>query len=497
MGPLLRASNINKAFMGNTVLNDISIELNAGECLALVGENGAGKSTLMKILSGIYKMDSGSIEINGKSVEISSPKKAQELGISIIHQELNLIPNLTVAQNIFLGREKVTKLQVNEKEMIKEVGNLLNQLGISIQPKLLISQLSVAEQQIVEIAKVLSQNADIIIMDEPTAALSLEETERLFEIMEKLRAEGKGLIYISHRLEEIYKVAQRICVLRDGKLIETLKTSDPVNTVVECMVGQKIDNYYPKKMFNSGNLVLETKNLSDNRNYFDVNLKVYEGQVLGIAGLVGAGQVQLARGIYGISKVEVGEIFLNGEKYTNLSPRNSISRGLSLVTENRKDEGLILPMSIKENIGLSPWAPVNYFAGIVNNLKEKQIAEDSIKRYNIKTDSIDKEVILLSGGNQQKVVLSKILATNPNVILMCEPTRGVDVNGKVDIYNIINYLLEKNKAVILISSEIPEVLGMSDRIAVMYKGRIVHEFDNDGVTQEDVMFYATGGYQHG
>ncbi|WHH56826.1 sugar ABC transporter ATP-binding protein [Petroclostridium sp. X23] len=497
MEPLLRVNNIYKAFMGNNVLNDVSIELYVGECLALVGENGAGKSTLMKILSGVYKMDSGSIEVKGKKVEITSPKKAQELGISIIHQELNLIPNLTVTQNIFLGREKTTHLQIDEAQMNQEAEVLLSQLGISIQPTVLISQLSVAEQQVVEIAKVLSQDADIIIMDEPTAALSLEETSRLFHIMDNLRAAGKSLIYISHRLEEIYKVAQRICVLRDGKVVENLKTCVPVSTVVESMVGQKIDNYYPKKAFKTGKVVLETRNLSDKRNYFNINIQVREGEVLGIAGLVGAGQIQLARGIYGISKVEEGEIFINGEKYTHLSPRNSISRNLSLVTESRKDEGLILPMSIKENIGLSPWAPVHNFIGVINSLAEKKISEKSIEDYKIKTDSIHKKAVLLSGGNQQKVVLSKILATNPNVILMCEPTRGVDVNGKIDIYNIINYLLENNKAVVLISSEVPEVLGMSDRIAVMYKGKIVFETKNEGITQEKIMFYATGGYQHG
>lgn len=498
MEVLLKASHIFKSFMSNNVLNDISIELHAGECLALVGENGAGKSTLMKILTGIYKMDQGEIEVKSKKAEIHEPLDAQKLGIAIVHQELNLIPNLSVAQNIFLGKESTKNGRVDDKAMIARTNELLDKLGISLDPKQTVDTLSVAEQQIVEIVKVLSQNADIIIMDEPTAALSAEETGRLFEIMDELRKSGKGLIYISHRLEEIYRVAQKICVLRDGKVIVQCSPKDtPVETIVEHMVGQTINDYYPKQQHAIGNVKFQVSDLTDDKNFFDISFEVREGEIYGIAGLVGAGQTALARCLYGLDPVKGGRILIDGRETGISDPGSSIRQGLGLVTENRKDEGLILPMKIKENIGLSPWSPVCKVRGIVSRLKEERMAENSVKEYGIKAESIHQEVILLSGGNQQKVVLAKVLSTSPQIVILCEPTRGVDVNGKVDIYNIMNQLLEQKKAVILISSEIPEIIGMSDRIGIMYKGRIVKEITNNKVKQEDIMVYATGGYSHG
>lgn len=495
---LLRTNHIFKAFMNNTVLNDISIELRSGECLALVGENGAGKSTLMKILTGIYKMDQGEIEIKGKRVEIHSPIEAQKAGIAIIHQELNLIPNLSIAQNIFLGKESIKGGHVDDKAMKMQTADLLERMGIELDPGRSIDTLSVAEQQIVEIVKVLSQNADIIIMDEPTAALSAEETGRLFDIMDELRKAGKGIIYISHRLEEIYRVAQRICVLRDGKVIaECLPKDTPTSAVVEYMVGQTIQNYYPRQAHEKGAVKFQVSGLSDGKNFFDVSFAVREGEVYGIAGLVGAGQTPLARCLYGLENVKEGTFWKDGKEMKITSPGTSIREGIGLVTENRKEEGLILPMKIKENIGLSPWSPVCKMRGIISKNKEEQMARESIDAYSIKAESIFQEVVLLSGGNQQKVVLAKVLSTSPQVVIFCEPTRGVDVNGKVDIYNIMNQLLEQKKAVILISSEIPEIIGMSDRIGIMYKGRIVKEMTNENVKQEDIMFYAAGGYTHG
>ncbi len=495
---LLKANHIFKSFMSNTVLNDISIELHSGECLALIGENGAGKSTLMKILTGIYKMDRGEIEIRGKQVQIQGPIDAQRAGIAIIHQELNLIPNLSVAQNIFLGKESVKRGHVDDRAMAEMTAELLDRMGIALEPKCLIDTLSVAEQQIVEIVKVLSQNADIIIMDEPTAALSVEETGRLFEIMEGLRRAGKGIIYISHRLEEIYRVAQRICVLRDGKVVaECLPEDTPTSTVVEYMVGQTIQNYYPKQFHKKGETKFQVSGLSDGRHFFDISFSVREGEVYGIAGLVGAGQAPLARCLYGLKKVQKGTFQIDGQEVRITEPGTSIRQGIGLVTENRKEEGLILPMKIKENIGLSPWAPVCKMWGIISRKKEEKIARDGIDTYRIKAESVFQEVMLLSGGNQQKVVLAKVLSTSPEVVILCEPTRGVDVNGKVDIYHIINQLLERKKAVILISSEIPEIIGMSDRIGIMYKGRMIKEMTNENVKQEDIMFYAAGGYAHG
>ncbi len=498
MDVLLEAEHIFKSFMDNTVLNDISIKLHSGECLALVGENGAGKSTLMKILTGIYRMDQGEIRIRGKHADIHGPIDAQKAGIAIIHQELNLIPNLSVAQNIFLGREQVKGVQVDDKAMTAETSILLERLGIRLDPGQQVDTLSVAEQQIVEIVKVLSQNADIIIMDEPTAALSAEETGRLFDIMDELRKAGKGMIYISHRLEEIYRVAQRVSVLRDGKVITECSPMDtPVETIVEHMVGQTIHDYYPRQEHEKGNVKFQVSGLSDDHNFYDVDFSVREGEVYGIAGLVGAGQTSLARCLYGLDRIRKGTIRIDGQEVQMTDPGSSILHGVGLVTENRKEEGLILPMKIKENIGLSPWSPVCSFKGIISRTKEERMAEDSVEAYGIRTESIHQEVVLLSGGNQQKVVLAKVLSTSPQVVILCEPTRGVDVNGKVDIYNIINQLLEQKKAVILISSEIPEILGMSDRIGIMYKGRIVKEMVNKDVRQEDIMVYATGGYAHG
>ena len=498
MNEVLKATDICKSFMGNQVLNKISLSLCEGECLALVGENGAGKSTLMKILSGIYSMDSGTIEIKGKKAEISNPKDAQLLGISIIHQELNLIPNLTVAQNIFLGRERHRKGIINDRQMTQEARKLFEELQVNIDPGAPIAAYTVAEQQIVEIVRVISQNADIIIMDEPTAALSLEETERLFEVIEKLKKAGKAIIYISHRLEEIFRVANRICVLRDGILVKTLTPeAAQVEDVVEAMVGRSIENFYPKQYFPLGEVVFEARNLCSGSRFKDVSFQVRAGEVYGIVGLLGAGQTPLARAIYGLDKLESGEIFLQGEPYIRSKPQKSISRGLGMITEDRKTEGLALRMSIRENVTLSPKAPGHNRMGLIRNQEECALAEESVRKYSVKSESIHQEVMLLSGGNQQKVVLARALATDPKVVIMCEPTRGVDVNGKVEIYRIINYLLEKRKAVILVSSEIPEVLGMSDRVAVLYKGRIVKEMENKGIGQEEIMFYATGGHERG
>ena len=497
MEPLLRVDHIYKSFMGNTVLNDISISLAPGECMALVGENGAGKSTLMKILSGIYRMDSGDIRIRGESVDIASPKRAQQLGVSIIHQELNVIPNLTVAQNIFLGRELGSAARLDDRTMAREVEELLGRIGVALSSTALVGELSVAEQQVVEIAKVLSQNAEIIIMDEPTTALTIEETERLFDIIDGLKRAGKGIIYISHRMEEIFRVAGRICVLRDGRLVGTFTPEDAVADVVERMVGKKIDDYYPKHKNAPGEVIMSVRGLGDGRHFHDVGFDLRAGEVLGITGLMGAGQMALARGIYGLARNRVGELTLNGRSVRTSTPAVSVALGLGMVSPNRKDEGLVLAMSIRENIGLSPWAPVQYRGGVINEAKERRISEESVARYKIKTESINKEVMLLSGGNQQKVLLAKVFAADPDIVLMCEPTRGVDVNGNVDIYNIINELLKARKGVLLVSSEIPEVLGMSDRILVMYKGRVAKEMANVSVTQEDVMFYATGGHKHG
>ncbi|WP_411002370.1 sugar ABC transporter ATP-binding protein [Paenibacillus sp. TH7-28] len=490
---LLETQNIQKSFMGHVALGDVSFSLRGGECLALVGENGAGKSTLMKILSGVYKRDHGLIKIKGQEVQIGDPKAAQRLGISIIHQELQLIPDLTVYENIFLGREPGRAGIINDAKMIHETRKLLESIEVAIDPKSLVRQLTIAEQQVVEISKALSQNADIIIMDEPTASLSLTEVQQLFGIIHQLKREGKGIIYISHRLEELRVIAERICVLRDGTLVKELPCDAEVDEIIEHMVGRKITNLYPELNSEIGNCLLEVDNLSDSQMLSDVSMQIREGEVVGVSGLMGSGQIQLARALYGLTKRIKGEIRLEGQSYKNPSPQRSIRLGLGLVSEDRKDEGLVLGMSIASNTTLSNLESALNKFGMIDSRKENRIAEQYRGKLKIKSVNCSQEVILLSGGNQQKVVLAKVMLTNPKVIIMCEPTRGVDVNAKVEIYNLIDHFVREKKAVLLISSELPEILGLSHRVLVMDKGKIVAEFSHQEATQEKIMYYATGG----
>lgn len=490
---LLETQNIRKSFMGHVALGDVSFSLRGGECLALVGENGAGKSTLMKILSGVYKRDHGLIKVKGQEVQISDPKAAQRLGISIIHQELQLIPDLTVYENIFLGREPGKAGVINDTKMIRQARELLDSIEVDIDPKSLVRQLTIAEQQVVEISKALSQNADIIIMDEPTASLSLTEVQQLFGIIHRLKAEGKGIIYISHRLEELRVIAERICVLRDGTLVKELPCDAEVDEIIEHMVGRKITNLYPELNPQIGKCLLEAENLSDNQMLSDVSLQVREGEVVGVSGLMGSGQIQLARALYGLTKKIKGEIKIEGMSYKNPTPQKSIALGIGLVSEDRKDEGLVLGMSIASNTTLSNLRPALNRFRMIDSRKENRIADQYRGKLKIKSVNSMQEAILLSGGNQQKVVLAKVMLTNPKIIIMCEPTRGVDVNAKVEIYNLIDQFVREKKGILLISSELPEILGLSHRVLVMDKGRVVAEFPHQEATQEKIMYYATGG----
>lgn len=500
MEPIIRMEGISKAFPGVQALDRVDFEAYSGEVMALVGENGAGKSTLMKILSGAYMKDTGRIYIDGKRVEIQNPYHAQLLGISTIYQELNVTPNQTVAQNIFLGREIkrkgiLGKLGfVDKKEMERRAKELLNRVGANIDPRELVKNLSVAQRQMVEIAKALSLEAKIIIMDEPTSALGPEEVEKLFEIIRQLKEQGIAIIFISHRLEEVFKIADRITILRDGKLVGVMSKDEATfDKVIYLMVNRPLGDMFKKEEVSKGKLILEVKNLRS-AIIKDVSFSLYEGEILGIAGLVGSGRTELVRLIFGADPKISGEIYLNGEKVEIKSPEDAVKHGIGLVPEDRQNQGLILKMSVRENIGVTIIRKILKFLGFIDKNKLTEIAENFVKRLNIKTPSIFEKVLYLSGGNQQKVVLAKWLASNPKILILDEPTRGIDVGAKAEIHAIMSQLAKIGIGIIMISSEIPELLAMSDRILVMSEGKVVVELPRSEATQEKIMAYASGSY---
>jgi len=499
MEPILRMEGISKAFPGVQALDKVDFEAYLGEVTALVGENGAGKSTLMKILSGAYKKDSGRIYLDGKRIELENPYHAQKLGISTIYQEFNLTPNQTVAANIFCNREPrkngiLGNLGfINKEKMEREAKKLLDIIGADISPSQLVRNLSVAERQMVEIAKALSFKAKIIIMDEPTSALGPEEVEKLFKIIQQLKEQGIAVIFISHRLEEVFRIADRITVLRDGKLVGTMtRDSATPEKVINLMVNRPLSEMYGKQESAvKKDVILEVRNLSKKGVIENVNFKLYKGEILGIAGLVGSGRTEMVRLIFGADKKDSGEIYLEGEKVEINSPEDAVRLGIGLVPEDRQNQGLILKLAVRENIGIS----------ILDRLKRKitvdrkkltEIAQNFVGRLNIKTPSLLQKALYLSGGNQQKVVLAKWLALNPKVLILDEPTRGIDVGAKVEVHMIINQLAKSGIGIIMISSEMPEVIAMSDRILVMNEGKIVAEFNREEATQEKIMAYAAG-----
>jgi ribose transport system ATP-binding protein len=498
--PIIRMEGISKAFPGVQALDRVDFEAYSGEVMALVGENGAGKSTLMKILSGAYMKDTGRIYIDGKRVEIQNPYHAQLLGISTIYQELNVTPNQTVAQNIFLGREIkrkgiLGKLGfVDKKEMERRAKELLNRVGANIDPRELVKNLSVAQRQMVEIAKALSLEAKIIIMDEPTSALGPEEVEKLFEIIRQLKEQGIAIIFISHRLEEVFKIADRITILRDGKLVGVMSKDEATfDKVIYLMVNRPLGDMFKKEEVSKGKPILDVKNLKSEI-IKDVSFTLYEGEILGIAGLVGSGRTELVRLIFGADPKISGEIYLNGEKVEIKSPEDAVKHGIGLVPEDRQNQGLILKMSVRENIGVTIIRKILKFLGFIDKNKLTEIAENFVKRLNIKTPSIFEKVLYLSGGNQQKVVLAKWLSSNPKILILDEPTRGIDVGAKAEIHAIMSQLAKIGIGIIMISSEIPELLAMSDRILVMSEGKVVAELPRSEATQEKIMAYASGSY---
>ena len=493
MPPLLQASGIVKQFPGTLALDRVQLDLYPGEIHAVVGENGAGKSTLMKILSGVYTADAGEILFEGQRVTPSTPREALQLGIAIVHQELSLVPPLTVAENIFPGRLPTNWLGfVKYGQLFRDARRVLDDLDVHVDPRALVSDISIANQQLVEIAKALSQNCKVLILDEPTSALTEREVEILFSLLKRLAAQGVGILYISHKLDEIFRLSDRITVLRDGQYIGTVKTAEATtDMIIRMMVGRELGSMYPAKADDIGQPLLEVRDLRLPGSSAKINLVLRAGEIVGVAGLIGAGRTELARAIFGVDPITSGQILLDGKPISISSPSEAIQHRIGYLPEDRKAAGLFLDMSVKWNIeSVNRPAVTSY--GFVNPNREAELAREYISRLEISTPSIEQEVRRLSGGNQQKVLVAKWLAIRPRVFMVDEPTRGVDVGAKSEIHHLLRELAAAGVAVMMISSELPEILGLSDRILVMHNGAIVAELDGNAATEEQIMHYASG-----
>lgn len=487
----MELSDVSKSFPGVKALDSVAFRLKAGEVHALLGENGAGKSTLMKIISGIYHRDSGSYLIEGSEVGDLTPKRAQELGIAIIHQELNMCTDLTVAENMFLGREQSSLGVVRQRDMDSRAREVLDQLKIDIDPTTVVKKLPVSKQQMVEIAKALSTNARILIMDEPTSALTDREITELFRIIRDLKAKGCAIVYISHRLEELKEIADRVSIFRDGRYITTKAYAETtLDEIIALMVGREITEKYPSIHMERGQRILEVKDLSSGM-VKNASFELYAGEIIGLAGLMGAGRTELVRALFGAEPIETGEILLDGKQLKIRTPMDAIRSGIVLGPEDRKKEGLCTELSIRENIGLANLDRIGGPLGIVNSSAEKALTEKAVKDLHIKTPSSEQTAKNLSGGNQQKVVLGKWLVRDARVVIFDEPTRGIDVAAKVEIYAIMNELKARGIGVLFVSSEMPEVMGMSDRILVMCNGRITGDLKASETTQDEILRHAT------
>lgn len=487
---LVEMKDIVKTFPGVKALDNAQLTLYEGEILGLLGENGAGKSTLMNVLGGIYKPDAGEIHIAGEECKIHSVIEAQELGVAFIHQEIALVPYLSVAENIFLGRERKTAGMVDKSKMYKEAKQWLDMVGLDVNPATLISKLSIAKQQMVEIAKACSLNMKLLIMDEPTSSLSEKEVELLFSMMTRLKEKGIGIIYISHKLSEIFTITDRVCVMRDGGYVGTIITKESDQSVlVKMMVGRELESYYVRTFNEPGEIILEVKNVNAGKRVIDCDFFVRKGEILGFYGLVGAGRSELIKSIMGLYPRNTGTVLLKGKDISRLSTMKIQERGLALVPEDRKTEGLILKNTVKFNVSVSVLRKfLNHFR--VNYKKETEIVDKAIHDLKIKTPSRDQMVRNLSGGNQQKVVLAKWLASDPDVLILDEPTRGVDVGAKAEIYSIMNDLAAQGMAIIMISSEMPEIINMCDRMLIMSEGRIRGGLERLDFEQQKILHYA-------
>jgi len=490
-GVVLRMENITKTFPGVVALDNVSIDLNKGEVLGILGENGAGKSTLIKILAGNYIKDSGDIFVDGQKFEIRGPAEAVASGIRVIYQELNTINNLTVAENIFIG-EQIVKgpfKVVDWKTMTKRSLELLDILNVKLNPNAILGDLSVSEKQIVEIAKAISKEAKILVMDEPTAALSEEETQSLFKIIRTLKLKGVSVIYISHRLKEIFEITDRVTVLRDGKKVGTLKTVDTdENKLVEMMVGRDIKDMYPKREIKIGDVVMEVKNLNAD-GFNDISFDLKKGEILGIFGLLGSGRTSLVKALFGANRIKSGEMFVNGKRINVKSPSIAKDEKIGLVPLDRKTEGLALMMGVKENITLANISDLGK-SFLISKIQERKKAGKWVEEIGIKTPSVDQEVNSLSGGNQQKVVLAKWLESGTQIIILNEPTRGIDVGAKIEIYKLMQDLCERGSSVIMVSSELMEIMSIADRILVMSKGRLTDEYTRKEASEEKLLHSA-------
>ncbi len=490
---IVQMENISKSFPGVKALDNVSFELCSGEVMALLGENGAGKSTLVKILSGVYTKDKGTINLFGNTVEDISPKTAEQLGVAIIHQELNMCPHLSVAENIFLGKENVRMGGVlNNHRMREEAVKVLEELQIDLDIDTLVGDLPVSMQQMVEIAKALSSNAKILIMDEPTSALTNKEIEDLFLIIRRLKEQGHGIVYISHRLDELKHIVDRVTIMRDGKFITRGDFSDfTMDQIISHMVGREISDQFPRVSVKKGKTIFEVKNLNAGKMVKDVSFKVNAGEIIGFAGLMGAGRTEMTRAIFGVDRKDSGELYLDGKEISINSPAEAIRRGIVLAPEDRKKDGLCTKLSIRENIALPNLDILCNPLGVVNRSREREMVETTKEIFSVKMSSQENPAASLSGGNQQKIVVGKWLARQSKVVMFDEPTRGIDVAAKVEIYNLMNELKEKGIGVLFVSSELPEIIGIADRVVVMCNGRITGEYMSDEVTQEKVMESAT------
>ena len=493
VAPILQLAHVSKRFPGVVALDDVSFDLYPGEVHVLVGENGAGKSTLVKLLSGIYQPDEGEIFFDGAPVHLRTPHAAQQLGISTVHQELNLIPHLDVGKNIYLGREPMRGKSgvIDWSALYAGAREQLRELGINLDTHTPVSRLGVAMQQMTEIAKALVNDARVLILDEPTAAITAEEAEQLFQLVEKLKAQGTGIILISHHLEDATRVGDRATVLRDGKYVATvpMATSTP-NDLIRLMVGRELTQQFPKEEIPFGDVALGVEHLDRAGVLHDISFDVRQGEIVGLAGLVGAGRSEVARAIFGIDKIDSGTIEVFGRPVVNSTPGKAIENGIALLPEDRKHQGLVLLLSVGDNISMAAPSATGAPPGLIPPRNRYQTARRFIDALRIKTPNSRQKVMFLSGGNQQKVVLAKWLLTQARIFIFDEPTRGIDVGAKVEVYRLMGELLKGGAAIVMISSELPEVLGMSDRILVMREGAIVARFERGEATQESIMGYA-------
>ncbi|WP_126428605.1 sugar ABC transporter ATP-binding protein [Brevibacillus marinus] len=492
---LLQMTGISKSFPGVKALDNVHFHIDEGEVVGLLGENGAGKSTLMKILSGIYTPDAGEIWLGGQKIVLRGPKDSQKAGISMIHQELNLLPHLTVAENIFIQSLPKKGVSLDKKRLFRDTQRLLDELGFDINPKTLVGELTVGAQQMVEIAKALSFQAKVIIMDEPTSAITEQETAKLFEIIRSLKAKGIAIIYISHRMEEIYEICDRVVVLRDGcnaggGWSKELKPEQ----IVKMLAGREMTQIYPKRKGQPGQeVVMEVRGYTRKGFFENISFTLYKGEILGFSGLMGSGRTELMESIFGVEPVEAGELWVNGQQANIRSTRDAIAKGLAFVPEDRRQHGMIGNFTVAHNVTLATLKNIAGFLQKINFKRESEIADKYIAQLRIKTPHSDVVIANLSGGNQQKVILAKWLESNPSILILDEPTRGIDIGAKSEIYHMIQELADQGTSIIMISSELPEVLGISDRILVMANGKITGEFKREEATPEKIMLCATKG----